>query len=184
MANVNRPNGLTPVRHLTGGINRVNSYTIAGNYATKIHSGTPVARTGTDRNIQVAAVSGTVIGVFAGCVYQDVAGDVQFRPYWPAPGAVKTGTVVEAFVYDDPNTIFEVQATTLAAANVGQLAQLSGVGGSDATGRSSTELNAAALTTGPLKIIGIAKRADNDFGAYAKAEVIFNLHELNARTAV
>lgn len=182
MANVNRPNGLTPVGHLTGGLIRANVYTIAANYGTKLYSGQPVIMTGTGRNIAAAAADGAAIGVFAGCQYVDTLGEVQFRPFWPAPGAVATGTVVQAFVFDDPNIVFEVQADTLAEADVGQTYDFTIGSGSDTTGRAATIIaDASKGSSQVVRVLGLVDRPDNAFGAYAKVEVVFNLHAYIAR---
>lgn len=187
MANVDRPNGLTPVRHLSGGTIRASVYSIAADYATKIHSGSLVSRTGTGRNIALSDADGPAVGVFAGCEYVDVNGDVQFRPYWPAPGAVATGTTVKAFVFDDPQIVFEVQADgAVVEANIGQTADVTVGTGSDSTGRSATELNSADIngTDGLLTILGLSARPDNAYGTNAKVEVAIKLHELRSLAAV
>ena len=187
MANVTRPNGLTPVRHLTGGTpQRANEYTIADAYATALYSGQPVATTGTGRNIAAAAATTAAVGVFAGCSFQNLAGDVVFSPYWPAAQAIKANSVATAYVYDDPDTVFEVQADTIAEADIGQTYDFVLGTGSAVTGRSATTIDDANKGTGQVvRAIGLARRADNDYGAFAKVEVVFAQHELIARgTAV
>jgi len=190
MANVDRPNGLTPVRHLSGGVIRANAYTIAAAYATKIHSGSLVSRTGTGRNIALSDADGPAVGVFAGCMYQDTAGDVQIRPYWPAPGAVLTGSVVTAWVFDDPQIVFEIQVDNVgggvAEADVGQTADVIVGTGSDALGRSVTVLSGTDIngSDGLLTILGLVPRADNEYGDYARVEVAIKLHELRTLAAV
>lgn len=186
MANVTRPNGLTPVRHITGGTpQRANEYTIADEYATALYSGQPVATTGTGRNIAAAALDAAAVGVFAGCSYQTLAGDVVFSPYWPASTAIKTGTVATAYVYDDPDTVFEIQIDTIAAGDIGQTFDFVIGSGSAVTGRAATTLAVGTLDASQVvKVLGLARRADNALGAFAKVDVIFNLHELRARTAV
>jgi hypothetical protein len=162
-------------------------YSIAADYGTKIHSGSLVSRTGTGRNIALSDADGPAVGVFAGCEYVDVNGDVQFRPYWPAPGAVATGTTVKAFVFDDPQIVFEVQASAaVAEADVGQTADVVVGTGSDSTGRSATELNSADIngTDGLLTILGLSARPDNAYGTNAKVEVAIKLHELRSLAAV
>lgn len=187
MANVDRPNGLTPVRHSSGGTMRASVYSIAAAYGTKIHSGSLVSRSGTGRNIELSGVAGPAVGVFAGCEYVDVNGEPQFRPYWPAPGAVATGTTVKAYVFDDPNIVFEVQASAdVVEADIGQTADVIVGTGSDVTGRSATELNSADIngTDGLLTILALSDRTDNDYGTSAKVEVAIKLHELRSLAAV
>jgi hypothetical protein len=186
MANVDRPNGLTPVRHLSGGTIRASVYSIAADYGTKIHSGSLVSRTGTGRNVALSDADGPAVGVFAGCEYVDVNGEVQFRPYWPAPGAVATGTTVKAFVFDDPQIVFEAQASAgFAEADVGQAADVVVGTGSDVTGRSATEINSADFgADGLLATLGLSQRSDNAYGTNAKVEVVIKLHELRSLAGV
>lgn len=187
MANVSRPNGLTPVKHLTGGTpQRANEYTIADEYGTALYSGMVVKSTGTGRNIEAGTTTGVARGVFAGCRYQNAAGDVVFSPVWPAATKLKAGTTAVAFVYDDPNTVFEVQVDTIAAADIGQTYDLVIGTGDPATGRAATTIaDATKGSDNVVRALGLADRPDNAFGANAKVEVVFALHELIARnTAV
>ena len=182
MANVTRPNGLTPVRHLTGGTIRAEEYTIADGYTTALYSGQVVKSTSLGRNIEAGTADGVARGVFAGCSYQNLAGDVVFSPYWPASTALKTGTVATAYVFDDPNIVFEVQADTIAAADIGQTYDFTIGTGSAVTGRSATVIaDAGKGSTNVVRALGLARRADNAFGAFAKVEVVFASHELIAR---
>ena len=120
MANVNGPFGLRPARHLTGGVIRASEYSIASGYATSIFTGDVVEMTGTGTNVgKAAAQNADNIGVFAGCRYVDAQGKQQFSQYWPAS---TTATDVVAFVYDDPNIVFEAQTDTLAEGDIGALA--------------------------------------------------------------
>lgn len=178
MSNTNGPRGLRPLRHLSGGAVRMNEYSIASGYNTNIFTGDPVEKTGTGKNIQVAA-GGNVdnLGTFAGCRYVNAAGEQVFSQYWPA-NTVATNIV--ALVYDDPNIIFEVQCDTLNEADVGLLADWDDTAGSAATGQSgrSAVASTGATTGKSLHILGLVNRPDNEYGAYAKAEVIFAEHAL------
>ena len=123
MSNLNQPFGFLPVRPMFGGIERPNKYTIADAYNTAIYYGQPVVLTGTGRNIAAGAgTSEYLVGIFAGCEYIPAAGDQspKFTKYWPASTVVKANTVVDAFVFDDPDEEFVAQADgSLAAADVG-----------------------------------------------------------------
>ena len=144
-ATPNGPRGLTPVRAQSGVGNRTNEYQILGTYGTKIYSGQPVTLF-TDGYVRVlAAAANFVLGVFDGCEYIDVNGDTRFSPYWPAPGAVKTGTTVKARVYDNADELFLMKATAdITQAQVGEYADLDAiVGGDDTTGKSTISLDAA-----------------------------------------
>lgn len=179
MANLNGPYGLRPVRHLTGGCIRMSEYSIASELAANIFYGDPVEMTGTGRNITLAAADNAdSIGVFAGCRYVDATGSPVFSKYWPT-GTVATDIV--AIVYDDPKIVFSAQATTIAEADVGQLADWNGTAGSAVTGISGNSVDGTsyAATGGALRIMGLVKSPDNAYGAYAKVEVIFAEHALS-----
>jgi len=181
MANVNRPAGLLPTRHASGGTpQRSGGYTIASGLAQNLFKGDPVTLTGTDRNITIGAAGGPYIGVFAGVKYVDQNGEVQFRPRWPSG---QVATEIEAFVYDDPMQEFVVQADNgggaIAAAQVGLNANLLAGSGNTFTGRSGWQLDtSSAATTATLaaKILGLARIPENDFGDFAKVRVLLNNH--------
>lgn len=89
------------------------------------------------------------------------------------------------WVADDPNLIFIVQddaSATLAAANVGNTADLTGfTSGSTASGLSSMEISATSATasgdgTEDVLIIGLHRTPDNTIGNNAVWEVRLNNH--------
>jgi len=178
-----RPNGLVPLRHLTGGVIRASEYTIASAYATSIFSGDPVKTVGTGKTIAQAAAGDTILGVFAGCRFTDANGDTQFKPYWPAS---TTATNIVAYVFDDPQIVYEVQADdTVAAAALGQSFDVVVGSGSATTGRSAVELDAStAGATGQLRSIGFVDRIDAaTTSAYPKLEVVIGEAEYKAALA-
>jgi len=165
--NPNGPRGFAPVRAASGTPSRSNEYEILGTYATKIYSGQPVTLF-TDGYVRVlVAATDVILGVFDGVEYIDTNGDTRFSPYWPAPGAVKTGTKVKARVFDNPDEQFLIKSTAnLVQTNVGEFADLSpglGTGGDDTTGKSTASLDAAntdtAITANSVVVINeISKR--------------------------
>lgn len=178
MANSNTPYGLRPVRHMTGGEIRTNAYVIDPTYTTAIFNGDPVEGVA-GGGIELAE-AGNVdnIGVFAGCDYTDSTGAKQFSPFWPGTASC---TGITAYVYDDPNIIFAIQtdATGAVAADVHNGADWEYVAGSTATGLSAVNLDISAgmATTGKsLRILRVVDSPDNEEGAYADVEVIFNEH--------
>jgi len=176
MANVNSPFGLRPVRHLTGGMIRLTQYSIATGYSTSIFAGDVVEATGTGKNIaKAAAGNADNLGVFAGCRYVDAQGRQVFSPMWPAN---TTATEIVAFVYDDPNIVFECQVSTIAEADVGNLMDWDVGTGVAATGVSGLFADGSTkATTGcSLRVIGLVPRVDNAYGDYAKVEVVFAEH--------
>lgn len=189
--NVDRPNGLLPVRHGTGGTpGRLVAYAIDDQHPNDIFSGDPVKTTGSASAlngrafIDVCGASDRAIGVFAGVRYVDSNGEQQFRPRWIAGTVVQEDprSPVEALVYDDPDMRFLIQvsgAAGLIAANVGQkLDYLVGAGNSF-TGRSAFEADQSTIGgSGTLKILGLAGPVvNNDFGEFADALVLINEHE-------
>lgn len=165
--NPNGPRGFAPVRAASGTPARSNEYEIDGTYATKLYSG-QVVTLFTDGKVRaLAAAADVVLGVLDGVEYIDVNGDTRFSPYWPAPGAVKTGTKVKARVFDNPDEQFLIKATAnLTQAQVGEFADLSpalGTGGDDTTGKSTASLDqantdAAIQATNVVVINEISKR--------------------------
>ncbi|MBX3504416.1 MAG: hypothetical protein KF895_02980 [Parvibaculum sp.] len=183
MANVNAPFGLRPHRHLGGGTIRPSGYTIADGYNTAIYTGDPVLSTGTGRNIAIGTAGGNILGVFAGCSYTDVTGAVQYRRYWPASTALKSGSLATAWVYDDPNIEFIAQAASVVAADVGQLADLASGSGNAQTGTSGWTVGTHGSSEEQVRIMGLADSGDlggNAYGAYAKVLVLIAEHELRA----
>lgn len=184
MPNSNAPTGLTPARHLTGGVIRPSVYSIASAYGTSIFTGQLVKSSGTTKGVVVAAAGDRAVGVFAGCQYIDSNGDVQYRPYWPASTTVLTGTLPQAFVYDDPEILFEIQASAgMAVTDIGSVADITGTSGSTTTGQTSQQLDSATLSasgSAQLKVYELVDRPDNDYGTNAKVLVLINEHEMKA----
>lgn len=181
MPNVNRASGFQVTKHIAGGeANRSNQYHVLSGLAQSIFRGDLVVPDPTSKNITLqAAVANRVVGVFDGVSYIDPQGDVQFRPRWLTGTTIKTGTVADASVYDDPKLLFEVQATAgFALADIGAFANPSiAVAGNALTGQSGQQLDSATIGSGAvLKIYDISRKADNDFGTNAKVIVALALH--------
>ena len=188
MANTDRPFGLTPTRHAAGGTpQRLGEYEIASGLASDIFSGDPVVIQGSGRTIDLAVAGNAnlITGIFAGVQYTDANGEVQFRPRWPtgtvATGPIRGQTNPICFVYDDPRQEFVVQvsaAAGLVVADVGLMANFVAGSGSAFTGRSAflldqTTLNAASRQ---LRVLGLSRIPENDYGQFAKARVLINTH--------
>lgn len=181
MANRNAPAGFQVSRHLVGGeANRLNQYHIASALAQNIFRGDLVIPTVTSKNVTLqAAVTNRVVGVFDGVFYIDANGEPQFRPRWLSGQIIKTGTVSDANVYDDPKSLFEVQASAaFALADIGALADVTNaVAGNVLTGQSGQQLDSATIGTGAtLKIYDISRKVDNGFGTNARVIVALMLH--------
>ena len=177
MANRDAPNGARASHH-QGGQNRKRGYPIASGYNTSIYEGDFVALVA-GGGIELAAVTDRLLGVFAGCEYVDSEGRQQFSKKWPAN---TVATEIKALVYDDPNTIFRIQADgAVTADDVGQLADhVQTHAGNDRTGRSGEEISSTTGTAAAqLRILGKIDGPDNDWGANVELLVQIYEHEFS-----
>ncbi len=60
-----------------------------------------------------------IVGVFQGCEYFLPNGTLVKSPYWEGGTKVLPGSVIKAFVMDDPDMVCEIQVSTSVAANAG-----------------------------------------------------------------
>lgn len=180
-----RPAGLIPHRHSTGGTIRASAYKIADGYGSNIFNGDPVKSSGSNREINVAAAGDTLLGVFAGCQYVNTSGEVKFSRYWPASTSVQSNTEPVAYVYDDPNIEFRCQGDgSIAKADVGARADIVYTAGDTTNGQSAVELDSSDIGTGDqLKIQDIVQRPDNDYGTNTEIIVTIDEHERRAATS-
>lgn len=190
MSNTNSPSGFKVSKHARGGVSsRMSQYFIASALASNIFRGDGVIPVNTSKRIDVAAATNRLIGVFDGVNYVLANGDTQFRPYWATGTTLKTGTVAQANVYDDPDTLFEIQGSgVIADADVGALADITAaVAGNTLTGTSGQQLDSTTIASGTtLRIEEFVDRPDNTHGlANAKVLVRISLHYLSgALTAI
>lgn len=179
MANKDAAFGLRPA-HMMGGApysGGQSRYRIANNQSGAIFQGDLVKQlTGGTVSRAAAASTVPVVGVFNGCQYTDPTTSEQvFSNYYP--GSVAADDIV-AFIVDDPNVVFEVQADdTFPVAdlfgNFDIVDQTST--GDTRSGRSNMELDVttgATTTTLPLKAIDISQDPDNDDVASANTNVM------------
>ena len=178
MANKDASFGLKPVRMMggspySGGQSR---YRIAANYGTNIFQGDLVAQV-TGGGIEIHADGGTVpiVGVFNGCMFTDPTTSEQvFSNHYPAS---TNASDIIAFVHDDPNTVFEIQADdTFPVADLfGNFDIVYTNSGSTTTGISGAELDVttgATTTNLPLKAIDISQDPENSDVASANTNVL------------
>jgi len=192
MSSTSAPFGFRPSYHNSGQM-RPKAYTIASTYAANIFSGDPVKLTD-NGVIQLGSSDGTrtgttdgvsLLGIFAGCQYLDATGKPTISPFWPSG---TTGTEIVAWVYDDPETLFDVQynnpspGTTVQTA-VGEECDwtVASPGGSTQTGLSNTYLTAIQATSGQFQITGFAYSIfDSITDAYVQVTVRINEHHYKA----
>ncbi len=192
MSSTSAPFGFRPSYHNSGQM-RPKAYTIASTYAANIFSGDPVKLTdngvvqlGTSDGTRSGTVDGiSLLGLFAGCQYLDATGKPTISPFWPSG---TTGTEIVAWVYDDPETLFDVQynnpspGTTVQTA-VGEECDwtVASPGGSTQTGLSNTYLTAIQATSGQFQITGFAYSIfDSITDAYVQVTVRINEHHYKA----
>ena len=192
MSSTSAPFGFRPSYHNSGQM-RPKAYTIASTYAANIFSGDPVKLTdngvvqlGTSDGTRTGTVDGiSLLGIFAGCQYLDASGKPTISPFWPTG---TTGTEIVAWVYDDPETLFDVQYTNPSPATTVQTAvgeecdwSVASPGGSTRTGLSNCQLTAIQATSGQFQITGFANSIfDSITDAYVQVTVRINEHHYKA----
>jgi hypothetical protein len=192
MSSISAPFGFRASYHNSGQM-RPKAYVIASAYAANIFSGDPVKLTD-NGVIQLGSSDGTrtgttdgvsLLGIFAGCQYLDASGKPTISPFWPS-GA--TGTEITAWVYDDPETLFDVQYNNPSAGTTVQTAvgeecdwTVASPGGSTQTGLSNTFLTAIQATSGQFHISGFGFEINDSLtDAYVVVSVRINEHHYKA----
>jgi len=196
MANVSRPQGFVPLRHITGSPwnGQVQAFLVDSGDATAMFIGDAVKIAGA-AGVAGQIVAGmntegmaTITRCASGTAEQLMVGVVV--GFLPDPTnlilkhrAASTNRI--AFVVTDPSVIFEIQedgvTSNLVAADVGNNISFSLTAGSTVTGISGMQVISAAKNTTatlPCKIVGLTARVDNAFGLAstdkAKVEVLLN----------
>ena len=194
MSSTSAPFGFRASYHNSGQM-RPKAYTIASTYAANIFSGDPVKLTD-NGVIQLGSSDGTrtgttdgisLLGIFAGCQYLDAGGKPTISPFWPS-GA--SGTEIVAWVYDDPETLFDTQytnpgtpGTTSVQTAVGEECDwvVASPGGSTQTGLSTTQIGVIQATSGQFQITGFGYEiTDSLTDAYVVVSVRINEHHYKA----
>ena len=184
MANVDAPFGLRPVGELGSNIQNggTSKYLITSGEADIIMKG-DLVKLEASGYITLSTDSDSVaaIGVFNGCFY--VAPTTK-KPTWSNyyPGSITPASGnIEAFVYDDPNKLYEIQADgVIAQTSVGRNTNIVYAVGSTVNGQSKTELDAtveSAGVTGQLRIIRICEDPDNSDISATDANWIVRINE-------
>lgn len=187
MASVSNPYGIRPAYSPQGDANaRGIVGGIASGYGTTILKYQPVALNSSG-NIVIAAVTGDIYGIFAGVTWVDAQGVPHSSDQWTA-GTLYTPTLgaspIYAWIWDDPNMVFSVQAD-------GSLAQSTSIGaqvdfsnitaGSTTTGLSACTVNASTVTTSgqnQLRIVALDPAIGNAWGdAFTMVQVQIAQHQ-------
>ena len=190
MANQDAAFGLRPLKSVgqaddsTG----MSSHAIDAAYGTAIYQGSPViAAAG---YIAIAA-AGSVpnMGAFWGCFYVDPTTlKPTFKNYYPGSITPPSSKDIEAFVYDNPNQMFEIQSDNDGASTLADIfsnADFVNFGGSTLNGVSNSELDdstiaASSDAAAQLLIIGTSRDPKNndvtDTGGNVNWRVLVNMH--------
>ena len=179
MANIDSSYGLRPISRQGSSVssNGMTEYRIAAGNTNPIFHGMAVIPLagGVIDDLQAAAGGNvSIVGVFGGCEYVSATtGKPTWSNYWPGSGA-NTDHPVKAFVYDDPNQLFQIATSNVVGGQdteaevrtsvFANIAFATGNSGSTATGLSSAtaDLNTVNTTnTLALRIMGIQDDAGN-----------------------
>jgi hypothetical protein len=180
MSATSAPFGLRPAYHPSG-LDRAREYALSASYATAIYKNTPVALV--SNLINVAAFQADFLGSFDGVTYTDATGKPTVANFWP--GATTGATNITAWVWDDPLTVFEIQANGSIAANL-QGRQIDLDSGSIGSGSAATGLSSAmaasailaATTQGQLQLVDYSLAPTNAAGdAFTVLQVRIARHQ-------
>ena len=191
MANVDKAFGLNPYKGNSAGssVQIVNKYNIStAGYGTSIYQGDlTIFASGFINSAGVS--SPNIVGAFSHCYYVATDGTPTFKNYYPASTTALGSGAIEAYIYDDPNQLFVVQADGASAQTcIGRNADTDGIGGSTTTGVATRELDSTTIDTTlalQLKIVGVVQddvngdlTADN-----ANLVVLINEHYMRGGVA-
>jgi len=169
------PFGFIPADHPTGNA-RAYPYTITSAYGTALYKYNPVILD-TNGTITVGTTAADLLGIFQGVEYVDSTGKPTWSNYWPAGTTVYTNTTPVAYVWADPEIVYNVQANgSIAQTAIGDQADVVNPStGSASTGLGSSALNSTLGGAGVQKqfrIIGFNGDPGNAVGdAYTVVQV-------------
>ena len=198
------PYGLKPINLIGGQVfaGATRQLVMASGYGTSIFYGDVVklASTGTIQK-DTGTTTATPVGVFLGCSYVNSVGQVVFQQYFPASTTAPTGTVITAYVSDDPDQLFKavlVTGTTADDATSGLLPAYLGrtvIGsnlemvqntGSTVTGDSKVGVYSAAgattTATLPIRVIDVVPDTANSSGNFCEVIVKWNAPNVTGQT--
>lgn len=185
MANVSRIHGFVPAKTGLGAPwnGQLTKYFVPSTDSTAIFVGDLVKISGDSdangvRAVTKASIGDPAVGAVVNVEY--IMTNLNTPQYRPA----SVGMYV--YVADDPNTVYEVQASgSVTATVVGQNANHADAGGSTVTGQSGETVNlatAATTATLTLKILDFVQSPENEVAANAKLRVKINNHQLASGT--
>ena len=206
MANIDAAFGLRPYEKSGSNYNNqgVNAYPInfegsSSGTTSLIWTGTPVIPLASGLiDVPGNANGGTVplLGVFMGCKYIATDGTPTWAPYWPGYAAIKPSTEAIAYVCDNANSLFVINAdgalpdsALFANANFA-----TAITGNNTSGYSLGELATGTIASGSatlnMKIVGFDDEASVAEGVVDKtaagrlAIVKLNVHFMNSTAGI
>ena len=128
----------------------------------------------------IAAQDGLQCGVFNGCFYNDpTTQKPTWKNYYPTDTNITTGKI-DAFVYDNPQQLFEAQTSgTFTQSDAGNLGDIGTyVAGSTINGRSKEELTDTSISnTATFRIIRLSEDPSNSDTSSANSNWIVRFNE-------
>ena len=185
---VNAPYGLVPINLIGGQVfaGQTRQYQIdPAGFAGNIFYGDVVKLVSTGYiEKDTGQATATPLGIFQGCSYVNAQGQTIFAQYYPTGYAAPTGTVITAYVQDDPDLLFKavlvsgqteggngLVPTYLSRSVIGTNAELVQNTGVTATGDSRIGLYAttsATTATLPIRIIDVVPDTANSSGDFVE----------------
>ena len=205
MANIDAAFGLRPYERIGSNYNNqgINAYPLNFDGLTtgstsKIYTGTPVIPLASGLiDLPGNANGGTVplLGVFMGCKYIATDGTPTWAPYWPGYAAIKPSTEATAFVADNPDALFVINANAALPDNdlFINCNFATATTGTDTSGYSLAELDPSTRNTTAslnLKIVGFDDEASVSEGSVDKtaagrlAIVKLNVHYMDSTSGI
>ena len=169
MANQDAAFGLRPLKTVgqqddsTG----FSSYWIDAGEGSVMYQGSLVFATATGYVDISTTTTSLNLGAFWGCFYNDPTTlKPTFKNYYPGSVTPPSSKDIEAFVYDSPYQMFEIQSAASGAsaqADIFSTCDLASNGGSTTNGISTAE-SADTFDAGPriLKVLGVSRDPAND----------------------
>lgn len=184
-SNVNRPYGLIPVGHLDGSPfnGAIRTYFVPASDNTAIYLGDPVRIAGSADSEGIptatrAAAGEAFVGTMVGMDYIPSDLFTQYR---------QGGVARYIHVAEGKDVVYKVRTSgAVAAANIGQNADIVLGTGNNTTGISGVTLDVSTFGTGTaqLRTLRLLQNWDSGFGSFAELEVIINEHQLDQATGV
>jgi len=193
MANQDAPFGFRAVGGMGSSYETqgTSKYQITDNYSSSIFQG-DVVMTGDGGNdaegtttvagyiAPAAAGDPNNVGIFNGCFYNDpTTQKPTWKNYYPTDTNITTGKI-DAFVYDNPQQLFEAQTSgTFTQSDAGNLGDIGTyVAGSTINGRSKEELSDTSISnTATFRIIRLSGDPSNSDTSSANSNWIVRFNE-------